>query len=158
MKSQARQNVLAAGDLDQFGDPADAADQRVIPFLEIDFWFRRGSDCGRDFRQPLLVTIGKPVGARRRIDQRAQGADHRQDARDVTLVEDMDGDAGADQIGDDVSLQIREGQHEVRLALEDFWNVRRDKRRYPRLLAPDLRRPHRVAGDADDPVLLAQQV
>src|SRR6202022_2285458 len=158
LKPHARQDVLAAGDLDQLGDPADAADQGIVPFLEIDFWFWRGSGGGRDFRQPLLVASSKPRGALRRIDQRAQGADHRQDASDVALVEDMNGDAGADQIGDDISLQIREGENEVRLERQDFWNVRRDKCRYPRLLAPDLRRPHRVAGDADDPVLLAEQV
>src|SRR6202022_3508716 len=158
LKPQARQDVLAAGYLDQFGAPADAADQGIVPFLEIDFWFWRGSDSGRDFRQPLLVTGSKPRGALRRIDQRAHGADHRQDARDVALVEDMDVDAGADQIGDDVSLQMREGENEVWLERQDFRNVRRDKRGHPRLLASDLRRPHRVAGDADDPVLLAEQI
>ena len=98
------------------------------------------------------------IGALRRTDQRAQRADHRQDAGDVALVEDMDGDAGADQIGDDVSLQIREGENEVRLERQDFRNVGRDERRYPRLLAPDPRRPHRIAGDADNPVLLAKQI
>src|ERR1700690_2668880 len=70
----------------------------------------------------------------------------------------MDGDAGADQVGNDVSLQIREGENEVRLELEDFRNVGRNKRRYTGLLAPDPRRPHRVAGHADDPVLLAKQI
>ncbi len=98
------------------------------------------------------------IGALGRTDQRAQGADHRQDARDVALVEDVDGDAGAHQVGDDGRLQIRESQHEVRLQRQDFRNVGRDERRYPRLLAPDLRRPHRIAGDADDPVLLAEQI
>ena len=98
------------------------------------------------------------IGALGRADQRAEGADHRQNAGDVALVEDMDGDAGADQIGDDVSLQIREGENEVRLERQDFRNIGRDERRYPRLLAPDPRWPHRVAGDADDPVLFAKQV
>ena len=41
---------------------------------------------------------------------------------------------------------------------EDLRNVRRDEGRHPRLLAPDPRRPHRIAGDADDAVLLAEQI
>ena len=105
-----------------------------------------------------LVAGRELIGALGRADQRAQRADHRQDAGDVALVEDMDGDAGADQIGDDVGLQIGESENEVRLERQDFRNVRRDERRYPRLLAPDLRRPHRIAGDADDAVLLAEQI
>ena len=33
--SQFGKHVLAAGDLDQFRDPADPADERIVPFLEI---------------------------------------------------------------------------------------------------------------------------
>src|ERR1700730_10323393 len=35
---QAGKHVLSACDLDQLGYPADAADQRIVPFLEIDPW------------------------------------------------------------------------------------------------------------------------
>jgi hypothetical protein len=70
----------------------------------------------------------------------------------------MDGNAGTDQIGDDFSLQVREGENEVRFERDDLRNIRRDERRDPRLLASDLRRPHRVAGDADDAILLAEQI
>jgi len=41
--------------------------------------------------------------------------DHRQDAVDAALVEGMDLDAVADQIGGDVGLQIGKRQHQVRL-------------------------------------------
>src|ERR1700722_16719096 len=158
LKSQVRQDVLAAGDLDQFGNPADAADQGIVPFLEIDFWFWQRPGRRGDAGEPPLIADCQVIGALRGADQRAEVADHRQDAGDVPLVEHVDGDAGADQVGDDVRLQIREGENEVRLELEDFRNVRRDERRYPRFLAPDLRRPHSIAGDADDPVLLGEQV
>ena len=70
----------------------------------------------------------------------------------------MDGDAGADEVGDDVGLQIGKGEHQIRLERQDFWDVRRDERRHPRLLAPDLRRPHRIARYPDDAVLLAEQI
>ena len=63
-----------------------------------------------------------------------------------------------DQIGDDVGLQVGEGQHEIRLERENLRDVRGDEGGNPRLLAADLRRPHRIAGDADDAVLLAEQI
>ena len=105
-----------------------------------------------------MVADGELVGALCRIDQCADGSDHRQNAGDVALVEDVDGDAGANQIGDDIGLQVGEGQHQVRLQRQDLWNIGRDKRRYPRLLAPNPWRSHRVAGDADDAVLFAEQI
>ena len=158
LRAQVGQHVLAAGDLDQLGDPADAADQGIVPFLEIDFWFRRGPRDRRDVREALLVTVRELIGAIGGADHRAERADHRQNAGDVALVEDVDRDARAHQIGDDVGLQIGEGEHEVRLERQDLRNVRRDEGRNPLLLAPHLRRPHRIAGDADDAVLLAEQI
>jgi hypothetical protein len=54
-------------------------------------------------------------------------------------------------------LQIGKGQNEVRLEIQDFWNVGGDEGGDARLLAPDLWRPYRVAGNADDPILFAEQ-
>ena len=62
------------------------------------------------------------------------------------------------EVGDDVGLKIGEGEHQIRLQRQDLWNVRGDEGRHPRLLAAHLRRPHRIAGDADDAVLLAEQI
>ena len=98
------------------------------------------------------------LGALGGADHRAERADHRENAGDVALVEDVDGDAGADQIGDDVGLQVGEGQHEIGLERQNLRNVRGDEGGDPRLLAAHLRRPHRIAGDADDAVLLAEQI
>jgi hypothetical protein len=152
------QNVFAAGDLDQFGDPADAADQWIVPFLEIDFWRWQMPRDRRDCGKPLLIHGCKLIRSRRRTDQRAQGADHRQNACDIALIEYMDGNAGTDQVGDDFGLQVGERENEVGFEREDLRNIRRDKRRDPRFLASDPRRAHRVAGDADDAILLAQQI
>ena len=55
-------------------------------------------------------------------------------------------------------LQVGEGQHEIGLERENLRDVRGDEGGNPRLLAADLRRPHRIAGDADDTVLLAEQI
>ena len=102
--------------------------------------------------------MGQLIGALRRADDGAERADHRENARDIALVEDVDGDARAHQIGDDIRLQVGEGQHEIGLQRENFRDVRGDEGGNPRLLAADLRRPHRIAGDADDAVLLAEQI
>src|SRR3954452_2345272 len=62
LKSQVWQHVLSAGDFDQFGNPADAADQRIVPFLEIDLWFGRGPGgrcyCGEALLVPGCELIG----------------------------------------------------------------------------------------------------
>ncbi len=74
------------------------------------------------------------------------------------MVEGMHCNTGLDQHCCDVGLQIRKGQHQVRLQRQNLVDIRRRERRDPRLLPPHLRRPHRVAGDADDPRVLAEQV
>ena len=66
------------------------------------------------------------------------------------------GDAAPDELGGDVGLQIREGQHEIGLERLDLVEARVDERRDLRLL-PRFRRPHGVAGDADDAIALAEQ-
>ena len=120
LKPQLWQRVLAAGDLDQFGHPADAGDQRIVPFLEIDFWFRRGPGRRRDTREALFKVARELIGALGRADDGAERADHREDAGDVALVEDVNGDARAHQIGDDVGLQVGEGEHEIGLERREF--------------------------------------
>ena len=64
----------------------------------------------------------------------------------------------ADQLRDDVGLQVGERQHQVGLEREDLRHVGGDERRHPRLLAPHLRRPHRIAGHADDAAVLAEEI
>ena len=98
------------------------------------------------------------IGTLRRADDRAERADHRKNSGNVALIEDVDGDACAHQIGDDVGLQVGEGEHQIGLKREDLWDVRRDEGGDPRLLAADLWRPHGIAGDADDAILLAEQI
>jgi hypothetical protein len=80
-----------------------------------------------------------------RADQCTKHADHVEDAGDVTLIEGVNRHIIADQLRDDVGLQIGEGQDEIRLERENFRNVGRDERRDPRLLAPNLGRPHGIA-------------
>jgi hypothetical protein len=109
-------------------------------------------------REARFKALGKLIGALGGADHGAERADHREDARYVALVEDVDGDARAHQIGGDIRLQVGEGQHQIGLECENFRDIRGDEGGNPRLLAADLRRPHRIAGDADDAVLLAEQV
>ncbi len=48
-----------------------------------------------------------------------------EDTGDVALVEGVHRDPVADQLGDDVRLQVRERQHEVRLERENLGECRR---------------------------------
>ena len=70
----------------------------------------------------------------------------------------MDGDAGANQFGCDIGLQVGKREHQIRLERHDFRYVRRDKRGHPGLFAADPWRSHRIAGDADDAILLTEQI
>ncbi len=158
LKPQFWQHVFAAGDLDQFGHPADAADERIVPFLEIHFWPWGGPGRCRDHCETRFIAGRKLIGAIGGADQRTEGPDHRQNPGDVTLVEDVDGNARSNEVGNDAGLKIGKGEHQIRLQRQDLWNVCGDEGRHPRLLAAHLRRPHRIAGDADDAVLLTEQI
>ena len=93
------EHVVAAGDLDQLRHPADAGDHRLVPFLEIDARPARqtGGALPR-LRQPLLQRAGELVGLGRGADQRAERADHIENAGDVALVERVHRDAAGGSI------------------------------------------------------------
>ncbi len=91
-------------------------------------------------------------------DDRTERADHVEYAGDVALVECMHGDIFADQFGDDVSLQVGKRKHQIRLQIENLRHVGRDKSRDARLLAPHLRRPHGIAGHADNAAIFTEQI
>ena len=74
------------------------------------------------------------------------------------MIEGMHRDVAADQLGDDVGLQVGEGEHEVGLEREDLLEVGGDEGRDPRLLLAHPRRPHRIARYADDAALLAEEI
>ena len=69
----------------------------------------------------------------------------------------MDRDAGLGEFTHDVGLQVGEGQHQVGLQGEYLVEARRGEGADPRL-QPHFGRPHGIARDADDAVLLAQQI
>ena len=56
------------------------------------------------------------------------------------------------------ACRSEKAEHKIGLERQNLRNVRGDEGGNPRLLAADLRRPHRIAGDADDAVLLAEQI
>ena len=64
----------------------------------------------------------------------------------------------ANEIGGNVGLQIGERQDQIGLQGEDLVDVRRREGAHARFLPASLRRAHNIAGDANDAVLLAQQV
>ena len=120
---------------------------------------RRGSapPRARMSSSPRSSRVGERLGALAGADQAADDADHLQDLGDAPLIERHDRIAAANQLGGDVRLQIGEGEDQIRLQRLDLVEPRVDERRHLRLRAR-LRRPHRVAGDADDAIAFAEQV
>ncbi|MDV7396210.1 hypothetical protein RZS08_32755, partial [Arthrospira platensis SPKY1] len=127
----------------------------LVPLLEVDPRPRPARRRLADRRQPSVERGRQGFGLRGGAHQRAQGADHPQDPGHVPLVEGVDFEPCPEQGGDDLGLEVGEGQHQIRLQGQDFRHIGRGEGRDPRLLAPDLGRAHRIAGDADDPARLA---
>ena len=70
----------------------------------------------------------------------------------------MSRNAPTDQRGDDIGLEIGKAQDQIGLQVENFWDVGRCKGRDARLFAPGLGRPHAITRDANDAILLAEQI
>src|ERR1019366_6376249 len=73
----------------------------------------------RHVAEASFIAPGKPFRLIYRSDQSADGADHRENASDIALIESMDGNASADQLCRDLRLEIGEGEDEVRLERAD---------------------------------------
>ena len=110
----------------------------------------------RDRLEAPSQGVRQRVGSIAALDQRPKGADHREDAGHVALVEQTDGEAGAGEILDDPGLEIGESKDQVGRKRPDPRRVGRGERRDPRLLAPDPRWPDDTARNADDPVFPRQ--
>ena len=133
------EHVDAAGRLDQLRDPADAGDHRVVPFLEIDPRpVRRASVDSYRIQRDALRQRNRIPRPRRPRRQCAERADHGENSGDIALVEGMHRDAAADQLGDDVRLQVGEREHQIGLERKIFPMSADDERRHPRLFAPHL--------------------
>jgi len=140
-------------------DPLDAADRRIVPFLEI---HRGPARQRRGFAPDVIEAAAQRIGIGDRAfagaDQRAEAADVVEDAVDAAVVADPDLDAVPDQFGGDLRLDIGETDDEVRLELEDLADLGAGERADLRLLPARDRGTHGEAADADDAVLLAERI
>ena len=158
-RREVREAVVAASSLDHLADPADAGDQRRVPFLEVDARPARQPRCRRADRLDAgLEPGGEPGRPRLAADHAAEHADHAQDFGDAPVIEEVHLDAGARELGRDVRLQVGEAEHEIGAERDDAIDLRAGERGYFRLLAPRPRRSHREARDADDARVLAEEV
>src|SRR5215469_8354462 len=153
------ENVDAAGYLDELRNPSNSGDQRIIPLLEKHLWPLRQA-CGplASFGQTGFESFDKLLGPLARAHHCPEHADHIEDPGDSALVEGVHLDPAANEIGDDVRLEVGERQNQIRLQREDLADVRGRERAHAGLLAASLWRAHDVAGDADDAVLLPEEV
>src|SRR6202040_4323804 len=83
--SQVGKHILATGDLDEFRDPANAADERIVPLLEINPRLRPPTNRRRHLVKASFVTLGKGFCLDQRSDQSADGADHSENASAIAL-------------------------------------------------------------------------
>jgi hypothetical protein len=70
--------------------------------------------------EPPLVALCERFRLLCRADEGAEHADHGQDAGNVSLIEGKHSNAGADEIGSDLRLEIGKGEDEVRLERENL--------------------------------------
>jgi hypothetical protein len=116
---------------------------------------RRGRRA--DFFEAGLELVGERFGFALTSHESAEHPDHLQDLGDAALVERDDIQAAADELRGQIGLEVGEGEDEIRLQRGDLVELRVDERRHLRFLAC-LRRPHRISGDADDAIALAEKV
>ena len=97
------ETTIAARDLDQLRYPADTADERIIPLLEIDSR-PSGQTCCLILH--LVNMACKRFDSRKRLCLCPQHQDHVHYALDRTLIEDMNPDALHDQPARNLRLRF----------------------------------------------------
>ena len=152
-------HVVAAGDADELRDPFDAADQRIVPLLEVDarpaFPMRAARGDVVEMRAQALRVIARGVV---RADQRAEPHDVVEDAVDAAMVRNPHLDAGLDQLARDVSLDVGKTDDEIGFQREDVVDLRARERGDFRFFLARARRPYDKSGNADDARVLAERV
>src|SRR6185503_19347506 len=97
----------ATRDLNQFLDPSDSRDQRVVPFFEECPW-----TCSKLRRRPpnvlesALQVVRQAFGFGLKADETAQHPDHHENLGHAALIERHDLAASPDELGGDVGLQV----------------------------------------------------
>src|ERR1700730_13209056 len=71
--SQFGKHILATGDLNEFRDPPDAADERIVPLLEIYLRLRPPANQRRQVAEASFIGPGKPFRLVHRSGQSADG-------------------------------------------------------------------------------------
>ena len=159
MQAQLGEHVDAAGDGHQLRHPADGADHRVVPFLEVHARPARprGRDGG-DLGVARLAGRDPRLGAIARLHQAGHQPQRGEDLGHAALVGDEHVEAGTDQLVGQRGLHVGEADDEVGLQRHDLVDLAVEEGRHARLLVARAARANGVAGDADDAVLLAEQV
>jgi hypothetical protein len=125
------ENVDAAGDLDELRDPFNSGNQWIVPFLEEYPWpLRQPLPTASDFGQTHFEHSYELPSPFARIDYCAQHPNHIEDPGDTSLIEGVQVESAANQIGGNVGLEIGECQDKIGLQGEDLVDVRRREGTY----------------------------
>ena len=155
-----REHLDAARDLDQLRHPLDAGDHRLVPFLEIDpraarqsrglFAHRVAAGPRSDTASASAFSAAPTSAPSVRIMSRMPATSRWLKAWTAMLR----------RISSAAMSACRSEKVSTRSGFErdDLLEVGRNERRDARLLAPHLRRPHRVARHADNAMLLAEEI
>ena len=159
LTAEFREHVFAACDADEFRDPRDRADHRLVPLLEVHARPARPHRRCRAYPGVPCEAAGDPrLGPVRGAHHPGNQTQRVEDLGDAPLVGDQHIQAGADQFVGKCRLHVREADHQIRLQRHDAVDLAVEEGAHPRLGASRLRRAHGVAADAHDAVLLAEQV
>ena len=117
--AQFGENIFAAGGFDEFANPADAADERIIPFFKVDAGAlgASGAAVAEDF---VVEFGGEFAGLGFATDGAADEEDGFLNLGERALVGGEDGVAAAEEFLGGVGLDIGEGDDEVGAEGIDF--------------------------------------
>jgi hypothetical protein len=135
---------IATGDFDQLFDPPNAADQGIFPLLKKHAGAPRKTLCGfGNGAQAALKLLDQRFALTLSSHERGNDADHVQDLRDAALVEIQYGDAAQNELPRNLRLHVRERQHQVRLQIQNGFEIGALECGDARLAA-GFRRTHRI--------------
>ncbi len=153
------EDVAAAGDVDQLRYPADRADLRFVPLLEVDARSTRQAKCRCAHLGDVRFELsGIAFATLPRTDHGAQPAHVGDDACHGAMVADPYLDAALDECLCDISLDVGEADHEIRFEPNDVIDPGAGEGRYFGFFFPRSCGSHGESGNAHDTIGFADGV
>src|SRR5215471_15869074 len=134
--SELGKDVATARELDDLGDPTNPRDERIVPLLEVHPGPIRPYAGELTYLLDLVSHVLDEIS--RLAIETEEAAHHDDDGEHIierARIGAEDREAGSDQLGADLGLEIREGENEVGLQLPNLVHAKAGERAHLRLLA-----------------------